>query len=288
MRLHSFINKLRTYLNFLIYFRQINFPKDTKMEQSDGTFNFCKPIEVKTEAETSQQKLPSNNPFSTQNEKNPVANSIKREAGEVVAVDKEPENVERKLPRNDKFKVVASMFDQISAQFLSSCIVKNDLKDPESYDFQLDAEHSQNIRPWIKLDTAIKLNSATNTWIFMSSIPLQASHKMRVWFEKQKLQANTKNNKYFCMDLSSFGENNVKKFLKALLSGEFDKLSVARGHCDPNMKRLVQNFNVGYLNKRFQEETGFTVNRNHNHHRNNGGNRDRNNGRNNNGRFNRR
>jgi len=80
---------------------------------------------------------------------------------------------------------------------------------------------------------------------------------MRDWLKSQKTQESTKNNRYFCMDLSSFGENAVKIVLKALLTGDFEK-GCKR---DPDVSNLVKNFNIGYLNKRYGEATGFIVQR---------------------------
>ena len=47
------------------------------------------------------------------------------------------------------------------------------------------------------------------------------------------------------MDLSTFGENNVKLVLKALLAGEFDK-GLRHDHL---VAKLVENFDIGYLDE---------------------------------------
>merc|ERR1712130_415631 len=94
----------------------------------------------------------------------------------------------------------------------------------------------------------------------MNSIPLQSSRKMREWFQVQQKQESTKNNKYFTMDLSTFGENNVKLVLKALLSGEFDKGL----RYDSLVASLVKNFDIAYLNRRYGEVTGGIVHKKRN------------------------
>jgi len=130
---------------------------------------------------------------------------------------------------------------------------------------------------WYKVDVAIKINSATNSYIFMNSLPLLGSYKMRDWLQSQKKQESTKNNKYFCMDLSSFGENAVKIVLKALLTGNFER-GCKR---DRDVSNLVRNFNIGYLNKRYGEATGFIVKKpQSNGSKNNGGHKRHNNNRN--------
>merc|ERR1711920_29176 len=78
---------------------------------------------------------------------------------------------------------------------------------------------------------------------------------MKEWFLQQKKQENTKNNTFFTMDLSTFGENNVKLVLKALLSGDFEK-GLKYDHMVAN---LVKSFDIEYLYRRYGEVTGAIV-----------------------------
>merc|ERR1712039_675794 len=148
------------------------------------------------------------------------------------------------IPFQDKKRLMASIFDKISTDFVQFSVLRSNVPDPQTMNFP-------EIPTFHKFDTAIKINSATNTYIFMNSVPLQASKKMKEWFQEQQKQESTKNNKFFTMDLSTFGENNVKLVLKALLAGEFDK-GLRHDHL---VAKLVENFDIAYLNRRYNEAT---------------------------------
>ena len=185
-------------------------------------------------------KLLSTTVKSEANSMNPFQNSTidaKIEAKTTETTDN-TENANEKvwhIPFQDKKRLMASIFDKISTDFVKFSALRSNVSDPQMMTFP-------EIPTFHKFDTAIKINSATNTYIFMNSIPLQASKKMKEWFQSQQKQESTKNNKFFTMDLSTFGENNVKLVLKALLAGEFDK-GLRHDHL---VAKLVENFDIAY------------------------------------------
>merc|ERR1712217_745397 len=101
------------------------------------------------------------------------------------------------IPGTDRKRLMASIFDKISNDFVKFSSLQHNVQNPQMMTFP-------DVPSYHKFDTAIKINSATNTYIFMNSIPLQSSRKMREWFQAQQKQESTKNNKYFSMDLSTF------------------------------------------------------------------------------------
>ena len=193
--------------------------------------------EVKSEALMDTLLKRGLNPFATFNTESKKPSAESKSTGET-----KPEITESSkllsLKYSDKTLSCASIFDKIAPNYLKYSKICQNVADLQNFNIP----DSADMPAWYKVDVAIKINSATNSYIFMNSLPLLGSYKMRDWLQSQKKQESTKNNKFFCMDLSSFGENAVKIVLKALLTGDFER-GCKR---DRDVSNLVRNFNIGY------------------------------------------
>ena len=139
-----------------------------------------------TEPEMNQ----SMNPFANVSaDKAAVQNSIKVKQETESAENEAEVEKELQLHYPHKHQVVAVQWKMVSQIFTNHVQVKEGVLDPEQVTIQ-------NPYVFVKFDTAIKVNAATNKYFFMSSVPLQASNALVNWFKQQKQQASTKNKRY--------------------------------------------------------------------------------------------